>query len=137
MLAYWCQGSDVQTVAKNAASTHQSCKKQGGSSWSGTCLGHLYLHKRHTPLIVPLAATQAPCPVAVPLVSQEEFFLAFAKFEEIVKEYDRARAIYKYALDQLPRGAAQNLYETFNKFEKQHGSRYVLMFPCWFKSLLR
>lgn len=56
---------------------------------------------------------------------QEEFFLAFAKFEEIVKEFDRARAIYKYALDQLPRGSAQTLYETFNKFEKQHGSRYV------------
>lgn len=58
---------------------------------------------------------------------QEEFFLAFAKFEEIVKEFDRARAIYKYALDQLPRGSAQTLYETFNKFEKQHGSRYVLL----------
>lgn len=42
-----------------------------------------------------------------------------------MKEYDRARAIYKYALDQLPRGAAQQLYETFNKFEKQHGSRCV------------
>jgi hypothetical protein len=42
-----------------------------------------------------------------------------------VKEYDRARAIYKYALDQLPRGAVQQLYETFNKFEKQHGSRCV------------
>jgi hypothetical protein len=65
---------------------------------------------------------------------QEDFFLAFAKFEEIVKEYDRARAIYKYALDQLPRGAAQHLYETFNKFEKQHGSRYV--HTAGFRSLL-
>jgi hypothetical protein len=56
---------------------------------------------------------------------QEEFFLRFAEFEEIVKEYDRARAIYKYALDQLPRGAAQQLYTRFNTFEKQHGSRWV------------
>jgi hypothetical protein len=63
------------------------------------------------------------CPVLSRPVLQEDFFLAFAKFEEIVKEFDRARAIYKYALDQLPRGAAQQLYETFNKFEKQHGSR--------------
>ena len=58
-------------------------------------------------------------------VRQEEFFLRFAEFEEIVKEYDRARAIYKYALDQLPRGAAQQLYTRFVAFEKQHGSRWV------------
>lgn len=67
----------------------------------------------------------ARCSRLFALGLQEDFFLAFAKFEEIVKEYDRARAIYKYALDQLPRGAAQHLYETFNKFEKQHGSRWV------------
>ena len=66
------------------------------------------------------------CPVlCCAWLTQEEFFLAFAKFEEIVKEFDRARAIYKYALDQLPRGAAQHLYDTFNRFEKQHGSRCV------------
>lgn len=56
---------------------------------------------------------------------QEEFFLRFAEFEEIVKEFDRARAIYKYALDQLPRNAAQQLYTRFVTFEKQHGSRCV------------
>ena len=49
--------------------------------------------------------------------------MRFAEFEEIVKEYDRARAIYQYALDQLPRGAAQQLYTRFVTFEKQHGSR--------------
>lgn len=64
---------------------------------------------------------------------QEEFFLRFAEFEEIVKEHDRARAIYKYALDQLPRGAAQTLYARFVAFEKQHGSRCVwwLWFGGW------
>lgn len=58
--------------------------------------------------------------------TQEEFFLRFAEFEEIVKEHERARAIYKYALDQLPRGAAQQLYARFVAFEKQHGSRWVV-----------
>lgn len=54
---------------------------------------------------------------------QEEFFLRFAEFEEMVKEHERARAIYKYALDNLPKAAAQELYTRFVDFEKQHGSR--------------
>jgi crooked neck len=53
----------------------------------------------------------------------EEFFGAFAEFEEHVKEPERARAIYRYALDHLPRGAAQALYTRFVAFEKQHGDR--------------
>lgn len=35
--------------------------------------------------------------------SQEELFIKFAEFEEKVKEVDRARAIYRYALDHIPR----------------------------------
>lgn len=54
---------------------------------------------------------------------QEEFFMRFAEFEEMVKEPERARAIYKYALDHLPKSAAQQLYARFVTFEKQHGSR--------------
>ena len=34
---------------------------------------------------------------------QEELFIKFAEFEEKVKEVDRARAIYRYALDHIPR----------------------------------
>jgi hypothetical protein len=29
--------------------------------------------------------------------------VAFASFEENMKEYDRARVIYKYALDSIPK----------------------------------
>ncbi len=36
-------------------------------------------------------------------LAQEELFIKFAEFEEKVKEVDRARAIYRYALDHIPR----------------------------------
>lgn len=64
-----------------------------------------------------LVLTPAPHP------RQEEFFIHFAEFEEHVKEPERARAIYKYALDHLPKGAAAGLYGRFVQFEKQHGDR--------------
>ena len=55
--------------------------------------------------------------------SQEELFLRFAEFEERVKEPERARAIYKYALDNIPRTQADAVYRRFAAFEKQHGDR--------------
>ena len=36
----------------------------------------------------------------------EEFFLAFAAFEERAKEIERARVLYKYALETLPKSQA-------------------------------
>ena len=36
---------------------------------------------------------------------------------------ERARAIYKYALDHIPTAQAENLYARFVAFEKQHGDR--------------
>jgi crooked neck len=53
----------------------------------------------------------------------EPFFTAFAQFEERAKEPDRARAIYKYALDVLPRSQAIELNKKYVQFEKQHGDR--------------
>ncbi|KAF5835195.1 crooked neck-like protein 1-like protein [Dunaliella salina] len=53
----------------------------------------------------------------------EEFFIKFAEFEEMVKEYERCRAIYKYALDHIPKNQAASLYTRFVAFEKQHGDR--------------
>jgi len=37
----------------------------------------------------------------------EELFMAFAAFEERAKEADRARVIYQYALELLPRSQAR------------------------------
>lgn len=54
---------------------------------------------------------------------QEELFIRFAEFEERVKEVERARAIYKYALDHLPKSQAGELYKRFVAFEKQQGDR--------------
>lgn len=46
-----------------------------------------------------------------------------AEFEEKCKEPERARAIFKYALDHIPKGQAQDVYKRFVQFEKQHGDR--------------
>jgi len=53
----------------------------------------------------------------------ETFFIAFASFEERSNEGERARALYKYALDNIPRDKAQELYKNYVSFEKQHGDR--------------
>lgn len=52
----------------------------------------------------------------------ENFFLAFCRFEIKCKEYERARVLFKYALDRIPKGKAVRLYNAFIKFEKQHGT---------------
>ncbi|KAH9974313.1 hypothetical protein BGW80DRAFT_1436873 [Lactifluus volemus] len=53
-------------------------------------------------------------------------FGAFAKMETRLKEYERARVIYKFALERLPRSKSASLYAAFTKFEKQHGTRTTL-----------
>ena len=53
----------------------------------------------------------------------QELFLTFGQFEERAKESDRARVIYKFGLDTLPRSQAQELYKKYVQFEKQHGDR--------------
>lgn len=58
--------------------------------------------------------------------NDEQLFIAFAKFEERCKEHERARVIYKYALDHIPKQHAQELYRMFTSFEKQHGDRSAI-----------
>lgn len=53
----------------------------------------------------------------------ERIFVAFARYETRLKEYERARTIYKYALDLLPRSKSQSLYQAYTTFEKQFGDR--------------
>ena len=53
----------------------------------------------------------------------ETVFTAYARFEAKLKEYERARAIYKYALDRLPRAKAMRLHKAYTTFEKQFGDR--------------
>lgn len=50
-------------------------------------------------------------------------FGAFARMETRLKEYERARTIYKFALARLPRSKSANLYTSYTRFEKQHGDR--------------
>ena len=51
----------------------------------------------------------------------ERIFMSFARFEAKLKEYDRARAIYKLALDSMPRSKSGNLHAAYTRFEKQFG----------------
>jgi crooked neck len=53
----------------------------------------------------------------------ENLFIAYAKFEAKLKEFERARAIYKFALDRMPRSKSAKLHSTFTQFEKQYGDR--------------
>ncbi|KAJ2658737.1 NineTeen Complex (NTC) component [Coemansia sp. RSA 1200] len=51
----------------------------------------------------------------------QHVFISFAKFETRLREYDRARAIYRYALERLPKAKSHALYNQYTAFEKQHG----------------
>lgn len=53
----------------------------------------------------------------------ENFFIQFTKFEIRHKEFERAKILYKYALDNIPKEKSQRLYQQFLEFEKQYGTR--------------
>ena len=52
-----------------------------------------------------------------------EFYKSFAEFEVKCKEYERARVIYKFGLDNIPKYKAQELYNEYIKFEKKYGNK--------------
>lgn len=64
---------------------------------------------------------------SVEILSEDEdadkLFIAFAEFEERCKEMDRARVIYKFALDHITKAKAEDLYKRYLSFEKQYGDR--------------
>ncbi|KAM0787460.1 NineTeen Complex (NTC) component [Microbotryomycetes sp. NB124-2] len=53
----------------------------------------------------------------------QSLYSSFAKMEVRHKEYERARVIYKFALDRLPRSRSTQLYAAYTNFEKQFGDR--------------
>ncbi|CAK5264928.1 unnamed protein product [Mycena citricolor] len=53
-------------------------------------------------------------------------FGAFAKMETRLKEFERARVVYKFALSRISRSKSAGLYASYSKFEKQHGTRTTL-----------
>lgn len=60
------------------------------------------------------------------LAQHPDFFIHFARFEERVKEMERARAIYKAALESVPKALAGELYRRYTAFEKQFGSLHAV-----------
>ncbi len=55
--------------------------------------------------------------------ADEKLFIAFAQFEEGLKEHERARVIYKYALDNMPKERCEELYKAYTIHEKKFGER--------------
>lgn len=53
----------------------------------------------------------------------ESLFISFSKFEEGQKEHERAKTIYKYALDHMPKEQCANLYNEYTRHEKKYGDR--------------
>ncbi|KAL5545051.1 hypothetical protein UlMin_008835 [Ulmus minor] len=56
-------------------------------------------------------------------VYERALFIAFAEFKEWCKESERARCIYKFALEHIPKGMAEDLYRQFVALEKQYGDK--------------
>jgi len=50
-------------------------------------------------------------------------FVAFAEFEEKHKETERAKRIYKFALEHVPKAQAEEVYKKYVAFEKQYGDK--------------
>ncbi|KAF2842298.1 TPR-like protein [Patellaria atrata CBS 101060] len=53
----------------------------------------------------------------------EKIFIEYARFETKLKELERARVIYKYALNALPRSKSARLHKSYTTFEKQFGDK--------------
>nr|CAB3233887.1 crooked neck-like protein 1 [Phallusia mammillata] len=54
---------------------------------------------------------------------EPNLFVNFARFEERQKEYERARVIYKYAIDRIDKQLAGDLFKAYTIFEKKFGNR--------------
>ncbi|XP_069876598.1 crooked neck-like protein 1 [Dipodomys merriami] len=66
----------------------------------------------------------------------EHLYVAFAKFEENQKEFERAQVIYKYALDRVPTHEAQELFKNYTIFEKfgdRRGIEAIIVSKCRFQ----
>lgn len=53
----------------------------------------------------------------------EKIYVSFARFEAKLKEFERARAIYRYAIGRLPRAQTEQLQREYTNFEKQFGDK--------------
>lgn len=53
----------------------------------------------------------------------ENFLMVFAKFEIKRKEFDRAKVLFNYALENLPADKQKRIHNLYVDFQKQFGSR--------------
>ena len=53
----------------------------------------------------------------------EQLIVKFAEFEEAEGEIERARALFKYAIEKLPESSSRELYPAYLQFEKRYGGQ--------------
>lgn len=53
----------------------------------------------------------------------EKILNAFARWEAKQKEWERARAIYQFGLEKLPKSKSKVLYDAYTRFTKQYGDK--------------
>jgi len=58
--------------------------------------------------------------------NQPEYFIDFADMEIEAGEIERARKIFQYSLDHVPKHAAEDLFRRYTSFEKQYGDRETI-----------
>ena len=56
----------------------------------------------------------------------EELLIHFADFEKMLKEFERAREIYRYGLNHLPKNFSRSIHYQYEKFEKLHGDMKMI-----------
>jgi crooked neck len=57
------------------------------------------------------------------LALDEDFFISFIKFEIRMKEFDRARVLFKFGLDHISKEKSQKINKFYVKFEKMYGTK--------------
>ena len=53
----------------------------------------------------------------------ENFLIRFTKFEIKCKQFERAKMLFKYAIDHLPEDNQKRIHNYFLDFQKQYGTR--------------
>jgi len=58
----------------------------------------------------------------------EKFFMRFINFEKRNKEIERVRTLYQFALENIAKEKARQLYDLYIQFEKEHGIKDSIEF---------
>ena len=90
------------------------------------CIAHLESYREvvgpNEP-VAPLSSFPPGTTEAQAAAAEDRAYVEFAQFEVRMLEFERARAIYQYAIRKVPGERAEAIYRKYAQFEKQHGDR--------------